>query len=239
MRVHVETNVRTIVFPKNVAPGAWAQAREKCVTTFHMPLHIATGQTSILSVEDITKFPFENFSIVEPFIIPANFGGFKEDVHGIEEIICWKGRGTSEHEYYGLLSKIRYTNGQFANRVIYIPVSEGQEVSTKQTDYELYFRFYNMLYSRKYRFQEQTVSRQVRRAGNFLPNYREYITVSRDDVRYVTSIPASKMLKRMRELHIVRGHLRTNHYTGEKNIWVSQHTRGQGELTQAKEYRFK
>jgi hypothetical protein len=157
-------------------------------------------------------------------------------VHGIEEMIVWK----ESEDTVGLISKIRYFNGPVANGVLYTP--NQQILSSKDeilNGFELYFRFYNYLNDRKIRYVEQSTSRQVRRSLGVSSDYKEYVMIKREDVKYANSIPRSEMMKRMQSLHRVRGHLRLNFRTGEKSIRVRDYVKGQGNILVDKDYRFK
>jgi len=227
--------IEVLLYSEKVAPQIFKNIKEKCLTTFHMPLNVATMKPMEAEKQWLLNFPFDTFAIVEPFITPGHFiGPDCLDVHGFEECICRQ----DESGRITILSKFRYTIGPNAGRIIYSPTSERQDEYSKNPGIycELYHRFYKALYSRQNRFIEESVSRQVRRANKYPANYREYIVIPKEDVRYASAIHAATIVKRMKELHAVRGHLRTNWKTGQKNILVKPHTRGQGEALQAKEY---
>lgn len=67
------------------------------------------------------------------------------------------------------------------------------------------------------------------------PDYREFIMLPREhSARYDGALTQADIIKRMRALHAVRGHLR--HYQDGKVVFVKPHLRGKGDAVQVKDY---
>jgi hypothetical protein len=238
------------------AKRSWEKIRPTCATTFHLPEYSNTFVPFAVDSKCFDVMPFERFCIAEPFLLtkealaksPDRQIHLKTrvnqmmdvDTRGLEEMVCWNQDG----EYFGFLSKIRYTEGpaKLVNRVLYGPQST-PDAPIKESEYlnqlELYYRFWNLLNNRKVRFLESHVSRQYRRALGAPTEYREYIIITKEDQRYRGAMSQAGMMERMVALHAVRAHKRLNWRTGEKSITVRQHFRGAGELGQVKDYHFK
>jgi len=230
--------VKVVWHDKAELPKVFAAIRTECLTTFHLPHKTVMMKEFHVPAMALDKMPFDCFAVTEPFTIPAALNKqAKTDVHGVEEsVLC---RVDKENLLY--VSKLRFEDGT----VVYQPDAAVMNTQTFHNIPELFFRFYNLLYSRKFRFVDEPLSRQVRRANKLPAAYREFIVIGREDVRYAKGIPASAMVRRMRTLHFVRGHDRVEHlrqYKDGKIIvvsssWIPPHARGEGKLTQAKDYK--
>jgi hypothetical protein len=235
------------------ARTTWQNVRSSCMTTFHLPERIYDNTILDIDYRCFDSLPFERFCVVEPFvhslenlrhpergISPESLVDIKEDLRGLEELVCWN----QDVDTFGFISKARYFNGppRITNYIKYSP-EKSDENSDDRMWYigqvQLYTRFWKLLNNRAVRFLESPLSRQYRRSLGAPPEYREYIIITKEDIRFPQAITRSAMMKRMILLHSVRGHLRRNWRTGEKSITVKPHVRGVGELTQVKDYHFK
>lgn len=93
--------------------------------------------------------------------------------------------------------------------------------------------FYRLKH-REIRFEDVPVSRQVRRALGVVPEYREYITITKASVNYRNALRLSDLVKRHPQLHAVRAHFR--HLQSGRVTKVRAHSRGQGKVLQPKDY---
>ncbi len=105
---------------------------------------------------------------------------------------------------------------------------------------------YRMERVRSHRYVEQTLSRQVRRAEGFAPEYRSYIVIEtpkRKD-RPDGGLTLGELMRRHPKLHAVRAHLVQEHLRTLRNGEIAviaaharrAHARGRGGALQVKDY---
>jgi hypothetical protein len=200
------------------------------VTAFQMPRHVTdmAGQRYTLSPDlaDLAaRMPFANFIIREPWSLINVDGKKGQSLSGVDSIFYIR-----RPDGIGFCGKRVYANGRVQ---YFLPGEDGPD----DDPILMLVRLYRALYERKHRFVEQPVSRQVRRAMGQErgATYREYIVVPKDDVRYASGERPGAILKRLRALHAVRGHVR--HLKSGRVAFVKPHIRGKlGTALQPKTY---
>ncbi len=210
---------------KDSAEAAWHEWRRDAVTTFVMPEHKITGHAIPFSLGELTdRLPFANFAIREVFELDES----GKNARGVEELIVHQS-GPGRLEY---VSQLRYFN----RGVKYMPSSRAEAEATDTL--ELLIRLYIVLTDRKHRFVESRVSRQVRKMDSRSANYREFVVIERGDARYASALTNRDIIKRLRDAHPVRGHIRTlraARFT-KSHAFVRPHIRGVGDALQPRDY---
>lgn len=240
--------------------SAWDDELAKVLTTFYLPVNVQTGEMAE-GPPDEWRLPFSYLRIVESWTLPpaARRRMEAQGQMGLDSL----GRGrehlrdvtfTGGAEYLfqeidaGLLggvlmlSRSVYRVPGFPERVVYEPPIDRtkpwtpEQAASAEGEARLVLgRFAKYLDDRSARYIEQPTSRQVRRSMGVTSDYREYIIIPKErSERYASAHTRAEIIKRLRALHAVRGHMRR--YKSGKTVFVRPHSRGTGDALQVKDY---
>jgi hypothetical protein len=235
------------------------------MTTFHLPHAHQHGEMVVVNMVDLVeRMPYAAFAVHETFTLHSATPEFVRlfaqaygpnapaEANGEETVLLARG-----DKNVVMVSKITLYDlpGQRGNRRTFYAPRESKRTTKDGVTSDPFAsactikRLYDMLYNRRERmgFVEQAVSRQVKRAENRPPEYREFIVVKRDSPVYrmaANPLTPGQMVKRMKQLHSVMGHQRTfkaDRYKQAKGktIFIEPFVRGQGKALQVKDYRVK
>lgn len=240
--------------------SAWDEELAKIITTFYLPVNVQTGKYETFRDSEIMRLPFPCMRIVEPWAMPPEARREMEAAGqpgldrrpGYEHLLGVTFTGVAEYIFQsddrpdavGMLSRVTYRVPGMPDRVVYEPPLHDHErakwtrkmVESAEGEALLVLaRFHTYLDARDVRYVEQPATRQVRRSMGVSSDYREYIIIPKErSERYATAHTRAEIIKRLRALHAVRGHLRR--YKSGKTVFVRPHSRGTGEALQVKDY---
>lgn len=226
-------------------------ALKTAVTTFMLPEHEVTGDPTPINMDELRHMPYHSIRIVEPFVFsPAvaqkilrradiDLNVTKKPRHGLDSTV-----------FYLAGDRVRYS-GKITNddgRAIYYSDEDGKDLDSVGWDWPVHSQGKNTsaliilrrllaaLNDRSTRYQEQVpLNRQQRRAEGVAKEHRSYLVVRPRDEGYATATKSTEILKRLKALHTVRGHMR--HLSSGHIVPVRAHTRGSiGTAVQAKDY---
>jgi hypothetical protein len=224
------------VFRRLAETTSYADAAAKAVTTFILPPHAVTGEPTEMALSELmAEMPFHNIEICEEWTMTAEVSrridvalgrkpralipeGERNGISGFDSVVFIR---DSENSLRAV--------GQSVVRGRISPIERPDDVGF------LLQRLVRYLRDRRVRYVEEPLTRQQRRARGVSSEYRRYALVLRDDVRYATALSRREVVRRLRALHMVRGHLR--HLSDGRVVPVRPHMRGSlGDATQAKTY---
>lgn len=226
-------------------------ALKTAVTTFILPEHAVTGDPVPINLDELRHMPYHSIRIVEPFsftpaVAEKLIRRASVDVTVKQQIR----KGLDQTVFYLAGDRVRYAGKISTDQGKSISYSDedGRDLDVVGYDWPIHSqgkntsaliilrRLLTLLNDRATRYQEQVpMNRQQRRADGVSAEHKTYLIVRPKDQGYAVATKSTEMLKRLKALHAVRGHMR--HLSSGRLVPVRAHTRGSiGTAVQAKDY---
>lgn len=231
----------------------YEDALKSAVTTFVLPENVVSGELVPVDMEALQHLPYHSIRIVEPFCITPDSAERIARRMGVADVKIKQEtrKGIDRTVFYLDGDRVRYAGKISTDLGTTMRYDDGGGVdpgSIGGFDWPIHSqgkntsaliilrRLLSFLNDRSTRYQEQPpVNRQQRRAEGLPKEHRTYLVVRPRDEAYKIATRSGEIMKRLRALHTVRGHMR--HLSSGRIVPVRAHTRGKlGTAVQAKDY---